>query len=66
LRNVAQHRRQNPQTRRKGANQGEMTDPDISPLLGNTAMGVDFRCHPAAIALTRRSRCVVISGEDAS
>jgi hypothetical protein len=27
-----------------------MTDPDISPLLGNTAMGTDFRCHPAAIA----------------
>jgi hypothetical protein len=52
LSDVAQHRRQNSQTRRKGADQGEMSDPVITPLLGNPAMGVDPRCHSAAVAGT--------------
>ena len=29
-----------------------MTDPAITPFLGNTAMGVDLRCHSAAVAGT--------------
>jgi hypothetical protein len=32
LGDVAQHRRQHSQTRRKGADQGKMTDPAISPF----------------------------------
>jgi hypothetical protein len=49
---VAQHRRQKSHSRRKGADQREMTDPAISPFFGHTAMGVDLRCHPAAVAGT--------------
>ena len=52
LSDVAQHRRQNSQARRKGADQGEMTDPAITPFLDNTAMGVDLRCHSAAVVGT--------------
>jgi hypothetical protein len=45
----AQHRRQNSQTGRKGADQRKMTDPAISAFLGNTAMGVNLLGHSAAV-----------------
>jgi hypothetical protein len=52
LGSVTEHRRQNSQTGRKGSYQREMTDPAISLLLGNPAMGADLCCHSTAVAGT--------------
>ena len=46
---ATQHWRQNSQSGRKGADQRKMTDPAIRAFLGNTAMGMDLRRHPAAV-----------------
>jgi hypothetical protein len=45
---VAQHWRQNLQSRRKGAYQRKMTDPAVSAFLDNTAMDVNLLGHSAA------------------
>ena len=57
LSSVAQHRRQNSQSGRKGADQHKMTDPAISTFLGNTAMGVNLlgALKPSALKITDHS-----------
>ena len=52
LSDVAQHRRENAQTGRKGAYQCKMTNPAIGPFLRNATMGANLRRHPAAVSGT--------------
>lgn len=49
LSDLAQHWSQNSHSRRKGADQRKMTDPAISALLDNTAMGMNLLGHTPAI-----------------